>query len=767
MFLNSKGNSFRDTCHILWKQILSNRLIQKMVFHQFPFYQSEVSKKNEIEKSKTEQLNRVYPQNNRMIYIALGLIVLILWLDGVGFLSRPLRTEQQAILQGKQETYMEVVGIVTESKKGQPYCFAQLETGERIYLMFPYAHTEWYPTSTVLSIQGTVSLPTGQRNPGGFNQATWLKSKKTGLVLQADCIVIVQEAKGIWRMIADLHIKMEQLLYQYLSEGEANLAMALLTGAKHRLADDFYRMTQQMGIAHIFAVSGLHISVIGTVILYFFQRCGWTRSWIAFLLLLAGLCVYCMLAGLPASALRASGMILLSALAIRIYRPTNAISFLAFAAIALLLENPFLLWNAGFQLSFGVTASLLCFVSPIQNKLGWIPNDKLRSSISVVLAAWIGSVPLSAWHFYTITLLSPLYNFVLVPFVSIAVPALLIALCLSAVFPIGAWCFFLPAKIALLFLQQGSIWMYALFSTVQWNIGRPALWVMILYLILLIFLWYWLNASSSEWNTVLKVGIFVFSFIIVVTCIPTAPKEHQLLYLDVGQGSCALLRTTQGEVVLFDTGAQTQELASVIAWYGINSLDAVILSHGDTDHINGLQQVMERVRIQRIFMESKQMQRDTMTALLQLAEKRDALFYPVSNVKKISLQEFDIRLKVYQDNSRDGNQTQLIAMLQNQQQQKNEVVAFPGDLSLTGIRRLVAEEKQITLWTVPHHGSKYAGSAMLYHELKQKGAQYAVISAGKENRYGHPHQEVLQWIEKEKIPYYLTAEQGAILFYLH
>ncbi|MBQ3205522.1 MAG: hypothetical protein IJB37_03115, partial [Peptococcaceae bacterium] len=75
-------------------------------------------------------------------------------------------------------------------------------------------------------------------------------------------------------------------------------------------------------------------------------------------------------------------------------------------------------------------------------------------------------------------------------------------------------------------------------------------------------------------------------------------------------------------------------------------------------------------------------------------------------------------------------------------------------------------EDTITIWTVPHHGSRNSGSANLYKQLKQKGAQYAVISAGKENRYGHPHIEVLEWIDQSHILRYSTAEQGAILFLL-
>lgn len=741
MFLDNKIFSFRAHCHI-------------------------------IKHDSTSQLNtnRRYPQNYRMVWLAIGVIALILLLDAVGLLSKPLYDAQQAILQGKTESYVEIVGTVTESKKGQTYCFMQLETGEQLYLKFPYAHDIWYPAGTQLAVKGVVSLPEGQRNPGGFDQAAWLKSRKIGLVLQADTISIVREATGIWRIIRTLYTQLESVLYQSLTEEQANLAMALLTGAKHRLSDDFYRMTQQMGIAHIFAVSGLHVGIIGSVIIAIFQHCGLMHSWFAFVLFAMSLTMYCMLVGLPASAIRASTMLLLSALAIRLHRPSNSINFLAFAAVLLLIDNPFLLWNAGFQLSFGVTLSLLLFTVPIEKrleeKLPWLTNRYLRSSISVVAAAWIGSIPFSAWHFYTVTPLSPFYNFVLVPLVSAAVPFLLSATFLSVVFPVGAQIFFLPAKFVLILLQEGTVLMYAMLHRVQWNVGQPTIWTIFFYVALVVLLWYALCVSKPKELHGLQSIIIFLVIVILLQSIPHAPKEHQLLYLDTGQGSCALLRTKQGEVVLFDAGAQTQELASVLAWYGINEIDAVILSHGDTDHITGLQQVLERVSVKQLFLEQSQVQRETMLPLLQFAEKQKVTCHVVSYTEHILLQDFLIRLKVVQDSSqssnKEGNQVQLTAMLQHE----NNTVAFPGDLSLHGIERMVAAEHQITIWTVPHHGSRYSGSEKLYQRLKQKGVAYAVISAGKENRYGHPHQEVLQWLTDANISYSVTAEQGAILFYL-
>ena len=738
MFVNRKSIFFRDDCHIT---------------------------------KKTHQNMRQYPQSFGMVLLAMACIIVLILADFSGILQRYIQSEQNVILEGALKKQAALSGVVAESKKGQSYFFVQTEEDVLLYVTIPYEYydaengvcTTWYPAGTTLYIEGSISLPDHARNPGGFDEALWLSSKKTGLVMNAERIRVLAEPAGIWQIVYRLHEGMEHVLYHELSKEQADLSMALLTGAKHRLHDDFYTMTQSMGIAHIFAVSGLHVGVIGSVAIGLFHSLGWMRSRISIAALAVGLSVYCMLAGLPASSLRAAGMILLSALAAMWYRPPNAMNYLAFLAMVLLLDNPFLLWNAGFQLSFGVTLSLLLFVKPIQKKLSFIPLDKLRSSIAVVLAAYLGSVPLTAWHFYTFSPISPVFNFILVPLVTAAVPLLLAGLFLSAVLPIGTGLFFAPAKAILWMLAEGTEFLYTVIGRVQWNIGRPDTIILLIYIVFLVLLWYRLNDISIMPSLKIQTAaISVFVVFIILFSIPAAPKQDELLYLDTGQGSCALLRTSTGEVVLFDTGAQKQELSSVLAWYGVNHVEAIILSHCDMDHISGLTRVMETVSIEHIFMEFAQMQRTSVQECLNQAKQKGIACHAVEGQRTLAFSQYSVSLAAFYDNSHTTNNTELAAILYY----PKGAIAFPGDLALPAVQQFISQEDTITIWTVPHHGSRNSGSANLYKQLKQKGAQYAVISAGKENRYGHPHIEVLEWIDQSHILRYSTAEQGAILFLL-
>jgi len=733
MFANRKSQFFRDTCHIDMKRTI---------------------------------YTRKYQHSYRMVWIAVAMMILLVILNAAGYLDTRLQSEQKALLSDTAYRDGIFCGTVLESKKGQSYCWMQLEGGEHLYVRLPYEDVNWYPAGTKICVTGVLSLPDKQRNPGGFDEAAWLRTKQTGVILSADTVQILDLPKGCKRMVYMLHEKIEAMLHRYLSVEQGNLAKGLLMGEKHYLDDSFYNMTQQMGIAHIFAVSGLHVGVIGSVVFVFFRQLGWMNSWLSVLLLTAGLTLYCMLAGLPASALRAAGMIVLSALTIKLHRPVNSINFLAFAAVLLLLENPFLLWAAGFQLSFGVTLALLIFVRPIEQKFCRISVSYVCSSIAVVLAAWLGSIPVSAWHFYTISPISPLFNFFLVPLVSIAVPLLLAALLLSFLCPMGAAIWFLPVKAVLFLLQDGTVWMYDfclhVLPSVQWNIGRPPLIAIILYAVGLVFLWLWLQNRMPLTNRSAGLLFLLMLFIIALLSIPTTPEETELLYLDVGQGSCALLRTKEGEAVLFDAGAQKQELASVLAWYGVNTIDAVILSHSDTDHISGLKKVMESICVQQILAESEQLKRETMNDIRILAEKKRVLCNTINERNCLWLKNGEIVLQPFSDDTESGNRVELTAVLQY----GNQVVVFPGDLALSGIEKIIMKEPHITIWTVPHHGSRFSGDDRLYRLLKQKGVAYAVISVGRENRYGHPHKELLNWLNRNQIEYYSTAETGALLFLL-
>ncbi len=682
-----------------------------------------------------------------------------------------MQTEGLSVVE---DDIVTVQGIVAEGQKGQPYFWLKatesdakmlIET-DRIYVMQPRSfdaeHEKddavlWYPPGSRVLIKGRVILPQGQRNPGGFDEAQWLRSKGAVYKLMAEEITVQQQPTGIWAKVMQLRNDIEQTVYEYLPPQEAGTAMALLLGEKQQLDPAFYRLTQRMGTAHIFAVSGLHVGFVGGMLLFFLRLCNWERSWLAFLCLLAGLSGYCLLTGLLPSAIRATVMILLASLGLCLYRPVSSIDFLAAAALLLLCSNPFLLWSAGFQLSFGVTLSLLLFASPLQTKLRWIPWNWLRSGVAVAIAAFLGSLPLSAWHFYTVSFFSPLFNLLLVPIVSVLVPCLFLFFIAAFIFPVGAVVFVLPAHLFLQLLMVGTTGLSNLMGSGHWYIGRPSVLVMIVYACFFMLICYLLQKRQGYSYKLYGVAAILL-IVMIHFSLPAPPDTDELLYLDAGQGSCAVLRTAAGETVIFDGGTQQRELVSCLAWYGVNHVEAIILSHGDTDHISGISQVVETIPVQYLFMEKGQAERETVEELLMMCKNRNTVLAPIAETGTLQLAENQIVLQVYGDSAAGTNGRELTAVVKN----ASVIAAFPGDLAIAEVREFVEDQKKITVWTVPHHGSRNSADERLYQQLCQKGVKQAIISAGIDNHYGHPHQEVLNFLQQQQIAVYRTDQQGAL-----
>ncbi len=717
--------------------------------------------------------SRKYHREHPMTALALMMMI------GLALLM-PFLEQLPSVLATQKGETVTVTGTVTESREGNGYLWLKLcdesmsnknavGKQEVLYVSLPRdwedmtSKAPYYPAGTKLQITGILEQPQGQRNPGGFDEKQWLLSRQARMKLmtkRVDAIQLLQPPQGIWKISDDVGCCLKEMTTKFLSEEQRNLTLALLLGEKQQLDQSFYRLTQRMGIAHIFAVSGLHVGFVGALLLFLFRLIGLERSWISFGCLAVMLSFYCIVTGLQPSAIRAAMMLLLAALALRLLRPPAAIDFLSLAAIVLLLDNPFLLYTAGFQLSFGVTLVLLLFVRPVQKKLSWIGSKRLRDSLAVAIAAYLGSVPLTAWHFYTLSMLSPLYNLLLVPIVSLLVPLLLLAFFAATLLPTAGSILFVPVKLLLDFLLSATTLLHNIFGTGHWYIGKPGWLAVCCYMLFLVCLWRWLTNKNA--NSIWRTGSVMLLLMAACVSMPSVPGGDELLYMDVGQGSCAVLRTEQGETVIFDGGLQQRELASCLAWYGVNEVKAIVLSHADVDHINGIVQVLENIPVQYLCIEQRQAGREETQALMSLARESGVMVKRIERGAIISLENGTIQLEVISDKSSGTNSRELTAVVQLDRC----IVAFPGDLSVYGVETFVQRQPHIDIWTVPHHGSHFSASEALYQQLQKKGVKLAVISSGNDNRYGHPHWEVLQLLRQFSIPVHRIDQSGALRLFL-
>lgn len=631
-----------------------------------------------------------------------------------------------------------------------------LKHGGRALLLKPYGDETVYERGMRIEAEGTLQPLLGATNPGGFDAKAYWNSEGVFYQLKThEPLTILAESQGIWRICGALRQQLESKLQMAFPEKQYHLVAALLFGEKGELDQDFYSLSQKFGIAHVFAVSGLHIGYLVMMCMLLLRFLKRERSWLAVLLLTLVLTVYCLMIGLPPSAIRASLMAVLGLLALKWLRYKDMYTIMAVAALVILVGQPRALWSIGFQLSFAATWGLLYLYKPVVQALAWLKWPWLRSALGVALAAQLVSAPLVAWHFYLFSAYAPLVNILVVPLIGILVPLLIAALAVSFCLPFLSELAFLPCELLIhliMALLQGTA---AVLGTGHLYVGQPKIGGVIAYFLLLL-AWRegWLKQLAGKWSNGLGAAALLA---ILFLSLPGAPASDQVIFLDVGQGSSAVAQTPQGRVIVFDGGVTADTTANYLRWSGVNTIDALVLSNGDADHSTGLARLLRDFRVNYFVLTSKAAEMPEVQVLLQLAEKQGTKLFWVEqeNTLRFDASHF-LTVGVYGTASEDSNAQEVIACWQS----TGVSCVFPGDSTPEGLTQWLADHKgAVDVWTVPHHGSKNSCYEGLYQHLHP---QAAIISAGRDNRYGHPHQEVLKALDEAHIPYYRTDAQGAV-----
>lgn len=651
---------------------------------------------------------------------------------------------------------IEVRGEIIQYQQGKSYCL--LETVEingqvlrlkpRLTVYLPKDASAEYTRGQKLELKGKLEKPEEARNPGGFDAADYWRSQGVFALLESNQAIILAEPQGLAKISGAMQQYLSSRLGAYLPQDKVDLLWAMLFGEKELLDDTFYENTQKLGIAHIFAVSGLHVGFLLSALLLTLRLLRIEKNPLALLIVAVIIAFYCFMVGLTPSALRATLMGLLTLAAEYLLKRRDSYTVLAASALVVLMVQPFALWSAGFQLSYGVTFGIL-YLYPLTLKwCSFLKYTWLRNTCAVALAAQLSSIPLTAQFFYYFSAYGLMLNIVLVPLMSLIVPCLLIALLFSVFLPpLAGACFGLTGLFLDILTTSIHLVTYFL-GTGQYYLGKPT------GLVLLIYLLYLVSYRHSWWSSwqMGKGSQMLALFFLVFLWLPKPPAVTELTYLDVGQGSSAVLRSSEGEVYIFDCGVKQEEVAKYLAYCGVNKVHGIILSHGDSDHIGGLSEVIENFSVQGVYLEEHQLAREELAL-------ENVNVIPLQQKLKIALKQGEIFLIPFSEAEITNNGCQLTAVVNYGEW----TVVFPGDVDLAEAEKLRKIVPQVDIWTVPHHGSRYGGSEEFYQRLKPT---IAVISAGKNNYYGHPHQEIIKALEKSQTKVYRTDENGTITFSL-
>jgi len=616
-----------------------------------------------------------------------------------------------------------------------------------------------YRWGELVEFQGRLEKPLPQVNPGGFSEREYWRQKGVGYKLSAIKEgEVLAKAQGFKKYTALVREKIYGLINNSLPQEEAGMLLGLLLGDKKAIDSDFYSTAQKMGIAHVFAVSGLHVGVV--LVFYLlavrFFKLSSNASLGGAVILLGS---YSLLAGFTPSVVRASIMGILGLLAVKWLKFKDFYTILAAAAFLIILADPLSLFTIGFQLSFITTWGLFYFLPLARKMLSFLP-EKVALIFAVPVAAQLASLPITLYHFNTLSLWAPLMNLIVVPVVSFLVPLLFAALLLALVWVKLAQPFiFLAGGIAYI-LFRFIEYFTRIFSEGNIYLAQPSL--------LLIGFYYLFLTSLREWERFrekfsLKLKLTVIFVVLLLFIIGTMPRPVPLevAFLDVGQGDGAVLKTPFKQYVVIDGGPGPAAVSQYLRYQGANKVALIILSHPDADHINGLYQVMKDFTVENLLIPPDVEQSQELRALKVLAQAKKTRIIEGKEGVVLKLRPgVTFQVLAPEPHTIENSDSNNASLIVNCTYGKQDFL-FTGDIDKEIIEKLLPLNREIEVIKIPHHGSRGSYSADFYQELSPA---IAVISAGRGNRYGHPHAEVIQGLEERGTTIYRTDKQGAVIF---
>ena len=622
-----------------------------------------------------------------------------------------------------------------------------------------------------VNVKGELSLFEEARNPGNFDQKFYYEKQKIGAFLWAEALRVTdRESNPLKQGLYELRQKWKRILIDAAGEEDGGALAAILLGEKQGMDREIRELYQVNGIAHVFAISGLHLSFLGVGVYHLLRRItgSYTVGGLAGVLFLSA---YILMIGMTVSAFRAMVMFLFRIGADLSGRHYDSPTALAAAAVTVCMWRPLSLYDSGFWLSFGALIAII-FILPIFKNL---PAQSLWASVSVNLFL----LPILMYSFYEVPIYGVFLNLIVIPLLSVLMAAGLIGTMISLFWEHAGEAIFLCCRM-IFRVYEHSCGAALRLPFARVVTGQPDIWKILFYYVFLfaaVLLLRKKEENKGEKRSRKKRG--VLSVLLVGTGMTillfTAQVKDKITItmLDVGQGDGLVIRGPEGKTYFMDGGSSDVKkvgeyrIEPYLLSQGIGSLDYVFASHGDQDHISGIKELVQRqktgVTIKRLVFPTQTVWDDALKELAEMAEKEGI---PVFTMEKGQcLTEEKLSLICIQPGKGEMEETGNSASLVLALRYGDFDMLFTGDVEGKGEKRLVdhlQREYSECVWDVlktAHHGS---GNSTTEEFLKTAAPQYAFISAGKNNFYGHPHKETLERLKDAGAIVYSTQEEGAV-----
>lgn len=619
---------------------------------------------------------------------------------------------------------------------------------------------------------GNLDKPPLPKNPNAFNYQKYLYDQSIHWIFHPQKIsakLCKQTSLSLKENFQLLRQKGIMYIEKHFPQETAAFVEALIYGYQDNMSEDTITSFQLLGTIHILAISGSHVLLITGFLFYIGLRLGVTRETM-YIILFVFIPIYILLTGAAPSVIRAGFMAMIGLFSIKYRHIVSTLDVISIACIIMLLMNPYFLFQVGFQLSFVVSCALLLSVNSIISN----QSHYFKQLLVITFIAQIIVLPLILYYFYEISLLSflanlffvPLFSFILLP---LSIFTLFIHICLPL---LGEMLIVLLSNLFDM-TNQFSIFLSD-FNNFTLVFGKPPIIILIAYYILIISLFVtWENRTGMMFP---------------IICLSTIMVIHWNWYnlnpygtvtmIDVGQGDSFLIELPyQKAVYLIDTGGtisfniekwrQKRNTFTVgddillpfLKSKGIRSMDKLIITHGDQDHMGSIKDLIENVKIKKVYFPKGFDKKGVDKDLFHYLTREDIFYEYLQRGDKWEKEGYGFYVLSPNGDEQTKNNRSIVILTKL----GGLTWLFTGDLEKEGEEDLIANypNLQVDVLKVGHHGSSTSTSTTFLNKLSPK---YSLISVGEHNRFNHPDKVVIERLTKQGTHIYRTDQHGAVQY---
>lgn len=624
-----------------------------------------------------------------------------------------------------------ITGVITSIKKSNGKTILSIRNNETI-LVTQNGYHKYHLGETVM-VTGEIKKPSRTTVFHLFQYNQYLKSKRIYWQMYANKIEIKNSHQSFYYWIQEQFI-MHMNKYQ-----SKKYLYAFILGDSSKIDETTKEQFQSLGISHLFAISGMHVSLLSLFLSKLLSKVC-SKKMTALLLTLFFI-YYILLTGLTPSVIRAVTLTVVFLWTKRYHR----IQILVILCSILLLYNPFYCYNLGFLFSFTISFFLLKFQNIIQMKRGYIWRLWSTSCI-----AFLASFPILIANFYEVNFLTVFYNLLFVPFVS------------YLLFPLSLITFCLPMFDSFL---QFLIIIFESFVSVMMNFTWKVTFchISIIFLIVYYIVIYYL---LSMWRRKKWLGISLLLLLLFLHQLLPYTKDTKITILDVGQGDSIVIQSKQNQgSILIDTGGMMpfsqktdplfakNRIIPYLKSQGIKKIDALVLTHGDYDHMGEAINLVNNFTVEKVIFNCVEFNELEQELIKVLNDKKIPYYFCI---KELNIDNNKLYFLNSKDYGNENDNSSVIYLNYNHYK-----FLFMGDAGVEVEEDLIEKYnlEDIDVLKVGHHGSKTSSGKDFIDEINPK---YSIISVSKNNRYGHPNKEVLENLNNSKL--YRTDQDGSVMF---